>query len=55
MELSETIKHRRSCRDFLTEPISEADIHKILEAAVWAPSPLNTHGASWMWRRIKSR
>jgi len=42
MEVFEAIKERRSYRSFLPEPISEAVIEKILEAAIWAPSPLNT-------------
>ncbi|MFO7738120.1 MAG: nitroreductase family protein [Desulfatiglandaceae bacterium] len=42
MDVFTAIKDRRSCRDFLKEPIREETIHKILEAAVWAPSPLNS-------------
>jgi len=42
MDVFEAIRARRSCRDFLPEPISEEIIEKILEAAIWAPSPLNT-------------
>lgn len=42
MDVFTAIKERRSCRDFLPEPVSEDIIERILEAAVWAPSPLNT-------------
>ena len=42
MEIFEAIKGRRSCRDFLPDPIPEKTIEKILEAAIWAPSPLNS-------------
>ena len=42
MDIFEAIKERRSCRKFLPESISEEVIEKILEAATWAPSPLNT-------------
>ena len=42
MDLFAAIKGRRSCRNFLSEPISEDTIEKILEAATWAPSPLNS-------------
>ncbi len=42
MDLFAAIKGRRSCRNFLPEPISEDTIEKILEAATWAPSPLNS-------------
>ena len=41
MDIFEAIKERRSCRKFLPESISEEVIEKILEAATWAPSPLN--------------
>lgn len=42
MDLFEAIKERRSCRNFLPEPVEEATIETILEAATWAPSPLNS-------------
>jgi 5,6-dimethylbenzimidazole synthase len=42
MDLFTAMKERRSCRNFLTEPIDEATIEKLLEAATWAPSPLNS-------------
>ncbi|UCE33523.1 MAG: nitroreductase family protein [Deltaproteobacteria bacterium] len=42
MDVFTAIKERRSCRDFLPEPVSEDIIERILEAAIWAPSPLNT-------------
>ncbi len=42
MDVFAAIKGRRSCRNFLPEPISEDTIEKILGAAVWAPSPLNS-------------
>ena len=42
MDIFTAIKERRSCRKFLPESISEEVIEKILEAATWAPSPLNT-------------
>jgi nitroreductase len=45
MELFEAIRNRRSCRQFLPEPIEEPTIRQILEAASWAPSPLN--GQPW--------
>ncbi|MGM0426200.1 MAG: nitroreductase family protein [Thermodesulfobacteriota bacterium] len=48
MELSEAIKERRSCRSFLTLPVSDATIEQILEAAIWAPSPLNTQPWEFM-------
>ena len=41
MDLFGAIKGRRSCRAFLPDPIAEEAVMKILEAATWAPSPLN--------------
>ncbi len=41
MDIFEAIRGRRSCRDFLEEPIEREVIERILEAATWAPSPLN--------------
>jgi nitroreductase len=41
MDIFTAIKERRSCRDFLPNPISEATIEKLLEAAIWAPSAVN--------------
>ena len=42
MDLFTAMKERRSCRNFLPDPIDEATIEKILESATWAPSPLNS-------------
>jgi len=44
MDVFEAIRERRSCRDYLPEPVSDQDIDKILEAGSWAPSPLNMQG-----------
>ncbi|MGA2028181.1 MAG: nitroreductase family protein [Syntrophobacteraceae bacterium] len=41
MDIFSIIKERRSCRAFLPEPIPEETIAVILEAAIWAPSPMN--------------
>jgi nitroreductase len=41
MDIYTAIKERRSCRKFLSEPVDEGVIEKILEAAAWAPSPMN--------------
>ena len=53
MDLFTAIKGRRSCRSFLPEPIPEETIEKILEAAIWAPSPLN--GQPWDFIVITSK
>jgi len=52
MDLFEAIKGRRSCRNFLPESVEETDLEKILEAATWAPSPLN--GQPWEFIVITS-
>ncbi|MBA4397537.1 MAG: nitroreductase [Syntrophus sp. (in: bacteria)] len=41
MDVFTAIKERRSCRKFLPDAVGEDLIEKILEAAVWAPSPAN--------------
>ena len=41
MDVWNAIKNRRSCRSFSPQPVSRELIEQILEAAVWAPSPLN--------------
>ena len=41
MDVFTAIRERRSCRAFLPGPVSEEAIEKILQAAVWAPSPMN--------------
>ncbi len=53
MEIFEAIKKRRSCREFLPDPIPDALIGKILEAAIWAPSPLNSQ--PWSFYVITSK
>jgi 5,6-dimethylbenzimidazole synthase len=42
MDLFTAMKERRSCRNFMSDPVDEATIEKILESATWAPSPLNS-------------
>jgi 5,6-dimethylbenzimidazole synthase len=41
MDVFAAMKERRSWRSFSSEPLDEASVEKILEAATWAPSPLN--------------
>ncbi len=42
MDLSEAVKKRCTVREFKSEPISDNELMKILEAGRWAPSPFNT-------------
>ena len=41
MDVFEAMKERRSCRSFSQEPVGEEALDRILEAATWAPSPMN--------------
>lgn len=45
MDIFTAIKERRSCRKYLPDSIDKDQIDKILEAAIWAPSPANNQ--SW--------
>jgi nitroreductase len=42
MDVFTAIKERRSCRNYSPDPVSEEAIEQILEAGMWAPSPLNS-------------
>ena len=42
MDVIEAIKTRKSIRGFKKVPVSKETIHKILEAAIRAPSGMNT-------------
>ena len=53
MDLFTAIKERRSCRNFLPDPVGEDVIEKILEAGNWAPSPMNAQ--PWEFMVITSR
>jgi nitroreductase len=41
MDVFQAMKDRRSCRRFSHEPVGREAMDRILEAATWAPSPLN--------------
>lgn len=41
MDIFTAIEERRSCRKFKPEPVAGEVIEKILDAAAWAPSPIN--------------
>jgi len=36
------VKERRSCRRFLSDPVSDELVQKIIEVARWAPSGANS-------------
>ena len=48
MDLFTIIKERRSCRSYLSDPVSDGDIETIIGAAVNAPSPLNSQPWSFV-------
>ena len=41
MELTEAIYERRAVRDYTDEPVSDAELHDVIDAAVQAPSGMN--------------
>ncbi len=49
MDTLEAIRTRRSVREFTREPVTEAELEILLEAAHWAPSGLNNQP----WRFMK--
>jgi len=42
MDIFSAIEKRRSCREFLPDPVDGEAIDRILASASWAPSPLNS-------------
>ena len=42
MEVFENIRRRRTIRDFKPDPVPDDVLHRILQAARWAPSSSNT-------------
>jgi nitroreductase len=51
MDTFEAINARRSIRKYKSDPVSDADLQRVLEAAHWAPSWANTQ----CWRFIVVR
>ena len=48
MDILTAIKERRSCRSFSDEPVASDVIENVLDAATWAPSPLNAQPWSFV-------
>ena len=42
MDIYEVIKNRRSIRSFKKKPVKKSTLKKIMDAAIWAPSALNS-------------
>ena len=53
MEVFPCIRTRRTVRDFTPDPVPDAVIHKILQAARWAPSSSNTQ--PWHFIVVRER
>ena len=53
MEVFRCIRTRRTVRDFTPDPVPDAVIHKILQAARWAPSSSNTQ--PWHFIVVRER
>ena len=48
MDIMTAIKERRSCRSFSGEAVEKEHLEQILDAATWAPSPLNAQPWSFV-------
>ena len=53
MSILETIKARRSIRDYLPTPVSDDILHQLVEAAAWAPSGSNAQ--LWTFIVVRKR
>jgi len=53
MEVFRCIRTRRTVRDFTPDPVPDAVIHKIIQAARWAPSSSNTQ--PWHFIVVRER
>ena len=53
MDIFTALESRRSCREFAPDPVDPATIERILTAATWAPSPLNTQ--PWKFIVVRDR
>lgn len=51
--IQDAIRRRRSIRDFTGDAVSRDDLHKIVEAGVWAPSGLNNQ--PWRFILVRDR
>jgi nitroreductase len=49
----QVIRDRRSVRRYTTEPVDDATLEVLLEAAIWAPSAVNVQ--PWAFGIIRDR
>lgn len=48
MDVIDAIRNRRSIRKYTTDPVADADLETVLDAARWAPSWANTQCIRWV-------
>ena len=48
MDVMEAIRNRRSIRKYTQDPVTDADLETVLDAARWAPSWANTQCVRWV-------
>ncbi|MBU4193822.1 MAG: nitroreductase family protein [Actinobacteria bacterium] len=53
METMESIRERRSVREYTGEPVSSEELDRLLQAARWAPSGLNNQ--PWRFMKVTDR
>ena len=53
MDTYEAIAGRRSVREFTGEPVSDAELDRLLEAGRWAPAGLNNQ--PWRFMKVQDR
>lgn len=52
MNIIDLIKSRRSVRKYKQEDLKKGDVHRIVEAGIWAPSGLNNQ--PWKFKILKA-
>lgn len=52
-QILENMKTRRSVRAYTTEPVAEADLQTVIDAALWAPSAMSRQ--TWQFTVIRNR
>lgn len=53
MQVSDAIRQRRAVRDFKSEAVPSATLEKLIEAAAWAPSAMNSQ--PWLFTIIEGQ
>ena len=53
MDLDQAIRARRAVREYTTEPIDEATLHRLIDAAIQAPSAVNEQ--PWLFSVVQDK